>query len=476
MAGWFDLILLPPKKRSIFNIIENFLHIPRLLLFKGTILDFSMPGTPERTAISPPHPFFWALSPILLPITALFEILRLFIRPLAKFKHPKEYAAKSQAHVVSPTSTTSPRTTEKREYTPLSRLSPTVAPMLKGAAPTVINIFATTEGGDIFAEGPKTSAYTLQNTILTQPLASIAFSHELTNEEYLARPERKKAIDLIRHAAKNPQSYTRNLLTTPNNPDRGTPEADRHLGFPSNTPLQLAVKAGDLAIAQMLLPHYGKEDLLHASHLGNNALHVAIVDHHWGIAELILQRAAQLDTLHPELHALDSLLQSTNIMGWTPMQLLKILSIKGKDSVTFTSQGKGDTAKPLNTLTIPNGRACFLSPTFTLNTRKISGIEEFYAALFGGEEARKDNYAFVHPSNSLLTAAARGQMQLEAAITESPSNMGEATPMLALNGKPCLLLICAYPEGIETAEKSIFGGKIQTFQAQTKDHKSAPRV
>lgn len=424
MANWFDIVILPQNKRSIWNVIDFGLQIPRLLLFKGSILEVSNGSLKPSTTIDLPR-VLWVFAPILLPLIGLLELFRLFIRPIAKWKHPKEYELSHREESSPLLETSDPILQQKPSEALKPVLSGTQPETLQTSMltpppphPTPVSIPPSTEEANPSREDAR---FTIRNTKLTALLGQIAFCHDLTREQYQALKARKDAITLIQDAAANPTKYNGNLLTTPNNPDRssdqGTIEKDRKAGFPRNTPLQLAVKAGDLEMVTLLLPHYSKEDLLHTSALGNNALHVAMVDHHWDAAELILRRAA-------ELNALESLLQSANGMGWTPMQLLQILSITGVKKLTFVSEQPASTSHEMTTLILSESRRSIaFGANATLNRKGISGANSFYDALLGGEESTKDNGSFLMQENGLLNAAGRGANALQALLNnqESPS-------------------------------------------------------
>lgn len=415
MAGWFVLIRLPAMTDSWLNRLENLLHLPRLMLFSGTCINFRKSQVkPEVTVLSPtlsPPPRLrwlrWFAAPILVPLIVISECLRFFVRPFARWRHPVAYAATLSLD---------------NQQALLNKA------LVEESVP------------ELFIH-PQKKDDGLGNTPLTAALAGFAFNATLVldRDKYLSAPDRQAAMRLIQQAI---QHDDRALLTTPNKPGSLSNNKKGSEGIPTNTPLQLAVKAGDVKIVKMLLPHYTKENLLHTSLLGNNALHVAMVNHQWGIAELILQRAATLDRESPGSNVLDSLLRSTNSMGWTPIQLFQILNIQGKAAQTFTSRGLAKDGKP-TTLGIPQGRTTFFFQNeILLNGKKVNDfINNFYDALLGGEEARKSNFSFCALVQCNLTFKdflEYGETQL-ATILEQENNL-TLEGSVDLNGHPSLLL------------------------------------
>lgn len=125
---------------------------------------------------------------------------------------------------------------------------------------------------------------------------------------------------LVEEALIHHNSHAKLALTRPNNPQNKLEDLEG-AGFPQNTPLALLVKAGNLEGSQLILPVYGKEDLLFTTPRGNTVLHLALVTGQMKLAAAIMNRAK-------ELNILSELLNMKNRVDTTADDLLSLFQSK----------------------------------------------------------------------------------------------------------------------------------------------------
>lgn len=154
------------------------------------------------------------------------------------------------------------------------------------------------------------------NTGLTKLLQKYTFTSQIIDFHDLH--DLLKA--LVEEALTYQNPHAKWALTRPNNPQSKVEDLSE-IGLPQNTPLALLVKAGNLEGSQLILPVYGKENLLFTTPRGNTVLHLALITGQMKLAAAIINRAK-------ELNILSELLNMKNRVGKTADDLLALFQQK----------------------------------------------------------------------------------------------------------------------------------------------------
>ena len=133
----------------------------------------------------------------------------------------------------------------------------------------------------------------LGNTPLTLYLAGRVFDQ--SKDEY-EKVSPKEILPVLAQLVDLAKTYkpAQKLVTAANSPTGSLSVHSMQSGIPSNTPLMLMVKAGDIEAVKLLLPFYNAEELMSTTPRGNSVFHIASIAGQGEILSALQKRANEL--------------------------------------------------------------------------------------------------------------------------------------------------------------------------------------